>query len=1113
MRRLLRWNQMNYKGYLIALIGLFCISNSVFAQTDSKLATGKWVKIGITQNGIYKIDAFWLEKNKIDRSTLNPKQVSLYSTASGALPQDLKISRPQDLEEIPIYFEGEQDNKWDANDSFIFWGNSPHKIRFDFQQKIWVQELHAYSDSSFYFMRLDDPAAKRIVEEKATPGDSKSMDYAWSIFHYEPETYNLIQSGRQWVGDAFYGTNNKTVQYSLADYKLGINSKLGGRFYSSSTQEGLFTFDVIGNTIGNLKIPPISGGRYDNKANFQDLNIWLAPQLKENLWSWTINYKNTTGTGYLDYLSLQYPRIFNAKHDNPLYLLPNTTDSSFSISLLNANAATQIWLRNGTSNWSKMINYSSSLKLNVKPESQLLLFDSQKAISPAFIKMLVNQNINKEIGYELLIISSPALKEAANTLAKYKSSSQNIATKVVDTEQIYHEYSGGKQDVTAIRDFIYRQYKSPNSALKYVILLGDASIDYKGKSVVSTDIEKNCFVPTYQSIESFQPLLSYSSDDYFGLLNPEEGDWLEGKKTNKKTLQVAIGRIPAKNPSEANFFVNKLIAYIESKKSNRFKPEVLAWVADDGDANIHIQDAEDFSNLMIKDANDVTIKKLYLDQFEQEMTGGMYTSKKAKDALLSLFNSEADFIHFIGHGSESGWTDEKILTNNDLVGLTNLQHLPFLLTATCQFGRFDDPNQLSGAEISLMSTKGGAIGLISTTRPVFQSSNYLFGQSFYKNLIDHKTQVKYRVGDLFKETKNNSQTGVINRNICLLGDPTLELPWTGQAITIKTDTITPGSSQFLEGQLMAKIPTNINAQIRANLYSPPAKKKTLGTKTSSYEYFVEGDLIWTSTIQMTGAGFSVSQKSIPNSNGPLMGKIIGQLNTGEKINGFKSLPVSISNSVTMDTKPPSITVMEPESNKFQTMNSSFDLKIRIEDDNSLRWKNDQNEFAELIVNDTLKIKLSDYFIPDLNFPQKGTFTYPFKNLKIGNYFFKVNCWDGSNNPQKLFFEIKVINSEASRLEWVVFPNPMRKRLQFKAIGQIPWDIYQYDLRIFNVLGQQILVKKGNVTYFSNVDFELSIDWSEEELAKLIGESVFKLELLPSKNNETILISGKITTLK
>ena len=126
---------MSFKCYLTILLGLFCISNSVIAQTDSKLSTGKWVKIGLTQNGIYKIDAQWLDKNKIDRSTLNPKQVSLYSTSSGNLPQDLKISRPQDLEEIPIYFEGEQDNKWDPNDSFIFWGYSPHNIIFDFQKK------------------------------------------------------------------------------------------------------------------------------------------------------------------------------------------------------------------------------------------------------------------------------------------------------------------------------------------------------------------------------------------------------------------------------------------------------------------------------------------------------------------------------------------------------------------------------------------------------------------------------------------------------------------------------------------------------------------------------------------------------------------------------------------------------------------------------------------------------------------------------------------------------------------------------------------------------------------------------------------------------------------
>lgn len=1113
MRRLSHWNQVNFRCYLLAFILLLCFFSSLIGQPDSKLSSGKWLKIGITQNGLYKIDANWLSKYKIDRSILNPKKIGLYSVVSGILPQDLKDPRPLDLEEIPISFEGEQDNKWDVDDSFIFWGNSPHKIIFDPQKKIWAQEVHAYSDSSFYFIRLDDPSPKRIEEEVAVLGDSRTIDYAWTIFHYEPETYNLIQSGRQWLGDAFYGSNNKTVQYALADYKIGLNARLMGRFYSSSIQEGLFSFEVMGSSIGSLKIPAISGGRYDNKANFVDLDVWVSPLLKDNIWNWTLNYKNTSGTGYLDYLSLQYPRIFNAKNDNPLYLLPNTRDSTYSISIANTNASKQIWLRNGINKWVKIINYTSTLKLSVEPESQLLILDTQKALSPTFVRFLPNQNINKEIGYELLIISSPALKEAANTLAKYKISSQNISTKVIDTEQIFNEYSGGKQDVTAIRDFIYRQYRSPNSKLKYVMLLGDASIDYKGKSVISTEIEKNCFVPTYQSIESFQPLLSYSSDDYFGLLNPEEGDWFEGGKTNKKSMQIAVGRIPAKNPNEAMFFVNKLIAFIESKKNIRSQPEAFAWVADDGDANLHVQDAEDFSNLMTLSSNHVTIKKLYLDQFEQEITNGIYTSKKAKDAVLSLFNSKAEFIHFLGHGSESGWTDEKILTNNDLVELTNLQHLPFLLTATCQFGRFDDPNLLSGAEISLMSTKGGAIGLISTTRPVFQSSNYLFGQSFYKNLISHKNQINYRIGDLFMETKNNSQTGVINRNISLLGDPTLELPWTGQSMKIKTDTISPGTEKIIEGQIMTNTSNFAVGQIRANLYLPPKKKRTLGTKSNAFDYFEEGDLFWTSNIQMTGGSFSISQKTIPKTNVPLICKIIGQSNTGDKIIGFKSLPTTFYASNYFDTKPPNIFILDLAANKYQMMPSSFELKLRIEDDQGIRWKNDLGESAELIVNDSLRIPLADYFNPDLNNPQKGTFTYVFKNLKAGKYLFKVNCWDSNENQQKINFEFTVLNFESDRLNWVVYPNPMGKYLQWRALGKIPWDIYQYEIKIFNALGQEILAKKGNKIYFSNLDFEIKIDWTEEEISKILGNMVFKLELFPSKSNENISISSKIMTLK
>jgi hypothetical protein len=182
--------------------------------------------------------------------------------------------------------------------------------------------------------------------------------------------------------------------------------------------------------------------------------------------------------------------------------------------------------------------------------------------------------------------------------------------------------------------------------------------------------------------------------------------------------------------------VNKLIAYQEQQKSGTTRPFSMGFIADDGDANLHVQDAEDFSKALEQSAAGFQVKKLYSCQFPQEVQNSQYSSQLAKKEVLSYFNEQVDFIHFVGHGSESGWTDEKILTNNDLVGLTNAQHLPILLTGHCvSSGRFDDPNILSGAELSLLSNKGGAIALISTTRPVFQSSNYLFGQAFYLEFI------------------------------------------------------------------------------------------------------------------------------------------------------------------------------------------------------------------------------------------------------------------------------------------------------------------------------------------------------------------------------------------
>jgi hypothetical protein len=188
-------------------------------------------------------------KNQLNRTDINPKQVGLYSTKPGMLPQDLAKKDPLILQAWPMYSKGKpmEDGMRRIIDH-LFRERSPGCA-------CRVTETHLYSDSTFYFIRLDDPAARRISEIDAKPGASPALDYGYVQLHYEPETYNLIQSGREWLGDAFYGTSNKLVQYNLPDYKMGSPSYFRSRLINSSINTGEFTLEFPGQSFPSLSIP------------------------------------------------------------------------------------------------------------------------------------------------------------------------------------------------------------------------------------------------------------------------------------------------------------------------------------------------------------------------------------------------------------------------------------------------------------------------------------------------------------------------------------------------------------------------------------------------------------------------------------------------------------------------------------------------------------------------------------------------------------------------------------------------------------------------------------------------------------------------------------------
>lgn len=63
-------------------------------------------------------------------------------------------------------------------------------------------------------------------------------------------------------------------------------------------------------------------------------------------------------------------------------------------------------------------------------------------------------------------------------------------------------------------------------------------------------------------------------------------------------------------------------------------------------------------------------------------------------------------MNYSGHGNTDVLSDEELFTIEDIPNLTNSNRLSVIVTATCQFGRYDDISQQSGAEQLFFADNG-----------------------------------------------------------------------------------------------------------------------------------------------------------------------------------------------------------------------------------------------------------------------------------------------------------------------------------------------------------------------------------------------------------------------
>ena len=258
--------------------------------------------------------------------------------------------------------------------------------------------------------------------------------------------------------------------------------------------------------------------------------------------------------------------------------------------------------------------------------------------------------------------------------------------------------------------------KNPDK-FKYVLLFGDASYDYKNRIPNNTN-----FVPNYQSEEAFNNVKTYSSDDFYAFMDDNEGEWTAAQSASH-LMDIGIGRFPLTTTDEADVMIEKVRAYTMNREALGKWRNQLVFVADDGDGAQHLDDANDLAEIIQPQYPDYNMNKVYLDAFEQMSTPSGQTSPNCINKLNQKIEKGALIVNFTGHGNETKWTEENLITNASIKRYKNFDKLPLVVAATCDFGRYDSPTTKSGAEEFLFNPNGGAIALVITTRPVYASSN------------------------------------------------------------------------------------------------------------------------------------------------------------------------------------------------------------------------------------------------------------------------------------------------------------------------------------------------------------------------------------------------------
>ena len=1062
------------KRILCVLLFVFGLLTSAWADSsryasESVLNSGKWVKIQVAEDGIYKLTAADLKKMGFS----NLDKVAVYGYGGWPLDEDFSTTYIDDVPEVAV---------WRSADYLLFYGKGPRKWEYSFSDKSFIHTNNPYSNYGYYFVSEKETTGRTMEKAASAAGATLQVTTFDDYVLHEEELVSVNSSGRELYGESFTSTLSRDFTISVP----GITNDEGKATLSFiSRGNGTITMNVDGNALisGSVSVP---SDEYEVARELYRERAWMADKgetVKVNIGYSTTGHKNV----HLNYFRLQMKRQLKVYDNYTFFRSLSARGNASRFVIQGADASTLVFDVTDGVNPQQMETSLNGTELSFSiPASaslrEFVVVKPSQIKAPVTVGEVANQNLHALPQQDMIIIAQPNFTTQAERLAEAHRTEDNLTVRVVTPESIYNEFSSGTPDATAYRRFMkmfYDRKTSEADAPKYLLLFGDGSFDNRKLTSAWKSVDMSNMLLTYQTENSLSSQ-SYVIDDYFGFLDDADNK----KSLQNKKLCLGIGRFPIRTVEQATQMVDKVISYMENKNTGSWKNN-LCFMADDGSntdgfMTEHMEFADQLAGYVESEHPEFLVNKLYYDAYKKDMTAGTYPDvrsglqKLLKDGLL-LFN-------YTGHGGTTALSDEKVLTQTDINQFT-YTHLPVWVTATCDFTRFDDLNTSAGEDVFLNKSSGG-IALFTTVRVAYSRPNFPINDNVIRNLFERNNGRRRTLGEVMQATKN-TLSSVYKLGFCLIGDPAVKMayPEFGMKVTTVNGQSVDGNSisfKALEkitvegevldvsGQLVTDFTGIVNPTVKDSKVTVTCLKNSNKDDSPAFTFTDYPNTIFIGNDSVRNGKFSFTftvPKDISYSN--LQGKMnlyaVDTESGNEAQGNFDNFIVGgTSDTAETDTIGPEIRALYLNDTTFVDggqVNTTPYFFAELWDKSGVNITGSSVGHDMMLVIDestVLSYNLNSYYELLPGEDGTGIVKFPIPALEPGKHTAEFWVWDILNNSTVRTFTFEVVEGLKPFLfDVIATPGIAREQVTFHLMHNRPESRMRVGIMVYDLAGRQL----------------------------------------------------------